>query len=137
MTKILSFSRSKRADRPEEEEESAPMVAAGEYRDLEGGGNKDEGPPAGAGDGGAGRGDVGLFLAGLAAYFVSFIGIYYILLGKFYLPPEAGEDGGGPVVKAGAALLAVAGATAGGVISACCCCRRASPPADDEPSLVS
>jgi hypothetical protein len=49
---------------------------------------------------------------------VTCVGVFYVLLGSFYLPPEAGADGGGVVALVGGVFLAV-----GGPVMVALCCR--------------
>jgi hypothetical protein len=71
-----------------------------------------------------------LLVAVFVAYFMSFLGLYYLLLGSFYLPPEAGPaDGGRVIAIVGGVILAVAGPVLAGSLTVCCCCRSARGPA--------
>jgi hypothetical protein len=71
---------------------------------------------------------------GCHTYFLSCLGIYYLLLGSFYLPPEAGPaDGGRLIANVGRVILAVVGPVLACSFTVCCCCRSAhgsaAPPA--------
>jgi hypothetical protein len=78
-------------------------MAAGEYTGLDGRSVVERPTP----DSDALRRD-GLLLA--AGIFPIAIGMWYIMLGGFYLPPEAGPYGGGCITIAGAAFIGVGAA---------------------------
>jgi hypothetical protein len=122
----------------EEEEEALAEAAAGEYRDLEDGrGGKDgaNGDEA-AGSAGLRRPEGALVAACVVAYFLSCLGVYYLVLGSFYLPPEAGPaDGGRLIANVGRVILAVAGPVLACSFTVCCCCR--SPRGSAAPGAVS
>jgi hypothetical protein len=109
----------------EEEEALAEAAAAGEYRGLEDGKDGANGDEA-AGSGGLRRPEGALVAACVVAYFLSCLGIYYLVLGSFYLPPEAGPaDGGRLIANVGRVILAVAGPVLACSFTVCCCCRSA------------
>ncbi|CAM0885709.1 unnamed protein product [Alopecurus aequalis] len=131
MTKIFrsSFFRTTKPGLLDDEEEEEPL--AGGYRDLEDGGGADAGDVT-AGSGGGEtrpRAEDALFVAVIVAYLVSCLAIYYLVIGSFYLPPEAGVvEGGREIVLAGVVLLAVAGPVLAVGLAVCCCCRSARGP---------
>ena len=112
---------SKRAGPLEEEEVAAAVAVSREYTDLEGhnsGGGQEPAPDS----------DDGLLcdmILTVVGPFAIGIGFWYTMLGRFYLPPEAGPNGGGGIAIAGAVLLAVgAAALAALVVRVCCLARR-------------